>query len=101
MLGQLNKLPITTWRYVWEEEPVTHMGPMAQDFHVAFGLGQDEKVITTQEADGVAFAAIQALIKRTVKLGNDNKRLKEENAALRKRLERIEQTLALPELAVE
>jgi len=37
------------------------MGPLAQDFFAAFGLGEDDKHITTIDADGVALAAIQAL----------------------------------------
>jgi len=37
------------------------MGPMAQDFREAFGLGEDEKHISTVDSEGVALAAIQAL----------------------------------------
>jgi len=40
---------------------VRHMGPMAQDFWAAFGLWDNDKSITTVDADGVAPAAIQAL----------------------------------------
>ncbi len=34
---------------------------MAQDFHAAFGVGEDERHISTVDADGVALAAIQGL----------------------------------------
>jgi hypothetical protein len=34
---------------------------MAQDFHTAFGVGEDDRHISTVDADGVALAAIQAL----------------------------------------
>jgi hypothetical protein len=37
------------------------MGPVAQDFYAAFGLGEDEGHISTIDADGVALAAIQGL----------------------------------------
>ena len=37
------------------------MGPMAQDFRAAFGLGPDDKHITSVDSDGVALAAIQGL----------------------------------------
>ena len=41
---------------------VDHYGPTAQDFHAAFGLGDDDDtLIGTQDADGVALAAIQGL----------------------------------------
>jgi hypothetical protein len=34
---------------------------MAQDFHAAFQVGDDDKHIATVDADGVALAAIQGL----------------------------------------
>ena len=34
---------------------------MAQEFYAAFGLGKDDKHISTVDADGVALAAIQGL----------------------------------------
>ena len=37
------------------------MGPTAQDFYEAFGLGTDDKRIVSVDADGVSFAAIQGL----------------------------------------
>ena len=37
------------------------MGPMAQDFREAFGLGTDDKTITQVDANGVTLAAIQGL----------------------------------------
>ena len=56
---------------------------MAQDFHAAFGLGKNETTISSIDADGVALAAIKALIK-------ENDHLQEritilENAILKKR----------------
>jgi DNA-binding transcriptional MerR regulator len=35
---------------------------MAQDFHAAFQLGNDDRRISTIDADGVALAAIKGLI---------------------------------------
>ncbi|MFO1488780.1 MAG: tail fiber domain-containing protein [Verrucomicrobiota bacterium] len=62
ILEKLSALPITQWRYNWEAgETTPHIGPMAQDFKHAFYPGADDKTITTLEADGVAFAAIQGL----------------------------------------
>jgi hypothetical protein len=34
---------------------------MSQDFYAAFGLGDDDTVITTGDLDGVALASIQGL----------------------------------------
>jgi hypothetical protein len=60
VLEQLAKLPITTWHYT-NAPGVRHIGPMAQDFQAAFHLGTDDKHIATVDADGVLFAAVQAL----------------------------------------
>jgi hypothetical protein len=37
---------------------------MAQDFHAAFGVGEDAHLISTVDAQGVALAAIQGLAAR-------------------------------------
>ena len=60
VLAKVARLPITEWHYKQAAE-VRHLGPMAQDFRDAFGLGHDEKHIATVDADGVALAAIQGL----------------------------------------
>mgnify|MGYP000241765596 CR=1 FL=1 len=61
VLDGVADLEIATWNYDAEGEDVRHMGPMAEDFSAAFGLGDDDGRIGTVDADGVAFAAIQAL----------------------------------------
>ena len=38
-----------------------HLGPTAQDFRAAFGLGEDDTTISTVDEQGVALAAIQGL----------------------------------------
>jgi hypothetical protein len=48
---------------------------MAQDFHSAFGLGRNERGISTLDSAGVALAGIQALV--------------EENRTLRSELEEV------------
>ena len=60
VLERVARLPISEWSYIIDPG-VRHVGPMAQDFHAAFGLGKDERHIATVDADGVALAAIQAL----------------------------------------
>lgn len=62
VLEKVAQMPLSTWSYKTEDAAIRHMGPMAQDFHAAFGLsGDDDKGITTIDADGVALAAIQGL----------------------------------------
>ncbi len=59
VLDKVATLPITTWSYV-SERGVRHVGPMAQDFYAAFGVGADDRHITSIDEDGVALAAIKA-----------------------------------------
>jgi hypothetical protein len=61
ILERVSKMPIQQWRFKAEAENVKHVGPMAQDFRAAFGLGAHETAIATVDADGVALAAIQGL----------------------------------------
>jgi hypothetical protein len=61
VLEQLAEVPVTTWNYKVDDPTTRHMGPMAQDFYAAFGLGQDEAALSTLDTDGVALAAIQGL----------------------------------------
>jgi hypothetical protein len=90
VLTRLRSLPITTWTYNTESNGVRHLGPMAQDFRQAFGLGDDDRVISTVDADGVALAAAQALDARTLQQQQRIEALETENADLRARLERLE-----------
>jgi hypothetical protein len=60
VLDSVETLDIATWAYTAEDN-ARHMGPMAEDFYEAFGLGPDEEHITSVDADGVALAAIQGL----------------------------------------
>lgn len=61
LLEQLAQLPIYTWSYVGDSTDTVHVGPMAEDFYHRFGVGSDEKRISTLDTSGVALAAIQAL----------------------------------------
>jgi hypothetical protein len=61
VLDRVMSMPISTWNYKGQGDSIRHMGPMAQDFWPAFGLGDDALRISTIDADGVALAAIQGL----------------------------------------
>jgi hypothetical protein len=60
VLSRLAGVPVQTWRYKTELD-ARHMGPTAEAFAGAFGLGDTDAAIATVDADGVALAAIQAL----------------------------------------
>ncbi len=83
LLEKLAALPVSTWRYVWEDPSIRHLGPMAQDFATAFGLGNDDRTISVVDAIGVATVAIQALYRRL-------RALEVEDAALRIKISKLE-----------
>ena len=68
LLAKIAALPVSKWNYRNEDPSITHIGPMAQDFHAIFGLGGDDKSISTIDPSGIALAAIQALHKRNLEL---------------------------------
>lgn len=85
VLDGVRSMEVTRWSY--RDAPgVRHLGPMAQDFYAAFGLGETPRNIAPIDAQGAAFAAIQALARR-------QEVLLEENAALRARVTRLERAL--------
>jgi trimeric autotransporter adhesin len=61
ILEKLAAVPIATWNYKSQDKSIQHMGPMAQDLYAAFGVGEDDRHISTVDADGVALGAIQGL----------------------------------------
>jgi len=45
---------------VTQDPSIQHMGPRAQDFYAAFGIGEDDTHISTSDADGAAQAVSEA-----------------------------------------
>ncbi|MBB4635667.1 tail fiber domain-containing protein [Longimicrobium terrae] len=69
VLTRLRRVPVSEWRYIGEEDrAVRHIGPMAQDWHAAFGLNSDDRTINMSDLDGVNLAAVKALEARTTDL---------------------------------
>jgi hypothetical protein len=94
VLTRLRSIPISSWSYRTDDRGIRHLGPTAQDFRKAFGLGNDDVTIGTVDADGVALAGVQTLDARTRAQAQRIEALERENAALRARLDRIEAALA-------
>ena len=93
ILSRLAALPIQTWRYKAQLGDTRHIGPAAQDFYAAFGVGEGERTISTVDADGVALASIQAVYDRLQDKEGEIAALKAENLALRTDLSRLEARL--------
>ena len=86
VLGKLAAMPVREWRYTTQDAGIRHVGPTAQDFRAAFGLGESDVRIGSVDADGIALAAVKALEART-------RALTRENDDLRARLARLEALL--------
>jgi len=100
VLAKLAAMPVREWNYKAQDAAIRHVGPTAQDFHAAFGLGTDARRIGSVDADGIALAAVKALEARTRALPDDARALRDQVAALardnddlRARLARLEALL--------
>ena len=84
LLQRLNELPVTRWNFKDDPTGAGHIGPTAQDFQAAFGIGDDDKTIAATDGIGVALAAIQQLYR-------ENRRLQQELETLKAQLEELRQ----------
>lgn len=83
LLTRLRDLPVRSWQSALQPASVRHVGPTAQDFRAAFGVGDSDSTITPVDAAGVSLAAARALEIRTRALRAENAVLREELRALR------------------
>ncbi len=62
VLRRVVEMPVTSWTFIGHPDR-RHIGPVAQDFHSSFGLGdpKDDTHIDIGDSQGVALAAIQGL----------------------------------------
>ena len=94
MLNRVNELPLTSWNYKFDDPTIRHLGPVAEDFHAAFALGEDEKRLSSLDTSGVALAAIQGLSQLVDDKETAIAELQLVNAEMAERLDAIEKTLA-------
>jgi trimeric autotransporter adhesin len=97
---------VPSWNYRSEEASVRHVGPIAQDFYRAFGLGGTDEAISTVDLAGINLLAVQALERRTAELRQKTDRIERleaevielhaARAELERRLARLEGAPAAP-----
>jgi len=94
ILEKVASLPLMSWSYASQPSSIRHIGPVSQDFSTVFGLGQDERYISTSDADGVALAAIQGLHRHLreveLKLAAYEERMRVMEALMRDQQRRLE-----------
>ena len=95
ILAKVAELPIREWTYINDETDSRHVGPMAQDFKAAFGLGKTDKYIGALDASGVALAAIQGLHDEVQKKDAELETLRAETSELRSKTAELEAQLRL------
>ena len=98
VLAKVAAMPIKTWNYKTQADSIRHIGPTAQDFKSAFGVGESETGITTVDADGVALAAIKGLVEELKVRDREIAELKTKSAEvdfLKRKLEMLEERLDL------
>jgi hypothetical protein len=102
LLNKISKFRLCTWNYKGQDpKTFRHYGPMAQDFHHAFGqdaigtIGNDT-LINQADFLGVSFTAIQALEKRTERIEQQQQQidnLQKQNEALSASNEKLQEQL--------
>jgi hypothetical protein len=101
VLDKVAALQISEWNFKTDAADKKHLGPMAQNFHAAFGLnGADDKHISVIDEGGVALAAVQGLNEKVEGLKNElnrrdaeNAELKQQNDSLAEQLHELETTV--------
>ncbi|MDF2771977.1 MAG: hypothetical protein K0S86_1471 [Geminicoccaceae bacterium] len=94
VLAKIAGMAVSEWNYKTQGDSIRHLGPMAQDFYRAFGLGESDTTITTTDIDGINMLGVQALERRTVALDRENRALRSELADLRADLDALRRALA-------
>jgi hypothetical protein len=83
VLERVARLPITQWKMKAEPAGRKHIGPMAQDFYAAFGLGDSDRYIALGDGQGVALAAVQALYQAVQERDGQIRKLKQQLQVIR------------------
>jgi trimeric autotransporter adhesin len=83
VLARMRAVPVNFWSYTAEGPQVRHVGPFAEDFRAAFGLGVDDRSIGLLDIDGVNFAWVKALEARTASQAERIRGLEAQVAELR------------------
>ncbi len=91
MLARLAELPVAKWNYKSDAAKSLHVGPMAQDFHAAFGLGSDERHIAPRDLAGVAVVGVKELHKQNLEQTKMIEQRDAEIGELKERLAVLEQ----------
>jgi hypothetical protein len=94
VLKKIRHLDVPSWNYIGHDaRQFRHYGPMAQDFHAAFGNDGVGAVgtpttITSTDMDGILLIALKAVEQRTEQLRQENQLLRAALEELRNEIKR-------------
>lgn len=94
ILSRLLGITVSSWSYKADPSGARHIGPMAQDFFAAFGLGGDDKHIAALNVNGVLLAAVQEISRLITSQSARIDALEAENAELRANYAALEQRIS-------
>ncbi len=94
ILAKVLELPISEWNYIHDDDTTRHIGPMAEDFHQLFQVGNGPKTISSLDTSGIAFAAIQALKQQQDARDHEVQALKQQVKEKDAKIAELEQRLA-------
>jgi len=89
LLAKLEQLPISTWNYRGANSQERHLGPVAEDFRAAFGLGASERYVSVTDEAGVALASVKALQQEIKQRDSRIEQLEQRLQALESRLDAL------------
>jgi hypothetical protein len=61
ILDEVAQLPVYAWRYLGDLTASLHLGPMAEDVHHRFKVGDSPRTLAPSDVAGLAAATVQAL----------------------------------------
>lgn len=94
VLARLLDLPLTIWNYKQDPDTVRHMGPTAQDFYAAFGLGASDTSLAALDVNGVTLAAVQELAAQLAEKDAELAAVQAQNADMQEQLNDLTARLA-------
>ena len=103
LLRRIRGVELNRWTLRDDPARTPHIGPFAEDFYAAFGVGADPGAIGHQDIDGVNFGGVKALDARTLQMqsrmdeqARQIEQLQADKAALEARIQRLEALLTAP-----
>jgi len=86
ILAKVAALPIRSWRFSGAPTDDRHLGPLADYFGPAFGLGDNPRLISPSDVAGVSLSAVQGLVAKNQTLESSVRGTTEANQSLSRRV---------------